>query len=265
MKNKTFNDNDVRRAWNEVSAEMNEFIESGGDYYRDELHGPALLDACGDVNGLDVLDIGCGQGYFSRQLANRGARVTAVDISEKQLEIALTHETDQHLGIDYRNLSSTEIHNEFIESRFDLITSCMSLHDMADPSAALISSNRVLRTRGQMIISMPHPFTTTPYREWELSEDGEKLSLKVDKYFDSGPTYVRWSMLKLTEPWESPFTRLTLSEWADCIYRADFLIALIYEPRPTLDQIKRVKELDEAYRLPGFLIFSLIKANEPYA
>ena len=265
MKNKTFNDNDVRRAWNEVSAEMNEFIESGGDYYRDELHGPALLDACGDVNGLDVLDIGCGQGHFSRQLANRGARVTAVDISEKQLEIALAHETDQHLGIDYRNLSSTEIHNEFIESRFDLITSCMSLHDMADPSAALISSNRVLRTRGQMIISMPHPFTTTPYREWELSEDGEKLSLKVDKYFDSGPTYVRWSMLKLTEPWESPYTRLTLSEWADCIYRADFLIALIYEPRPTLDQINRVKELDEAYRLPGFLIFSLIKADEPYA
>ncbi len=264
MEDETFNDDDVRRAWNKASAAWDEFIESGADYYRHEIHGPALLDVCGDVESLDVLDIGCGQGFFSRQLARRGAQVTAIDIAENQLEFALTHEKDHYLGIYYRNVSATDVHREFREISFDLIASCMSLHDMADPGSALLSSNRVLHPGGRLAFSIPHPFTNTPYREWEQNGDGEKLSLKIDKYFDSGPTYLRWSMPRLSEHWESPYMRFTLSEWADFIYQAGFLIIKMYEPRPTLEQVKQIRDLEDAYRLPGFLIFDLLKPKEPY-
>ena len=49
---------------------------------------PHLLAQLGDVTGQDVLDAGCGEGYLSRILAARGARVTGVDLSPRLVELA---------------------------------------------------------------------------------------------------------------------------------------------------------------------------------
>jgi len=78
----------VRRAWNESAEAWEDFVEGGLDYYRLEVHGPALLAACGPVKGLQVLDVGCGQGHFSRRLASKGARVVGINVADKQIEIA---------------------------------------------------------------------------------------------------------------------------------------------------------------------------------
>lgn len=50
----------ARTSWEESADAWDEFVESGLDYYRIEFHGPALLDECLPVEGLDVLDLGCG-------------------------------------------------------------------------------------------------------------------------------------------------------------------------------------------------------------
>src|SRR6266508_3605764 len=47
-----------------------------------------MLALLGDVAGHDVLDAGCGEGYLSRILAGRGARVTGVDLSPRLVELA---------------------------------------------------------------------------------------------------------------------------------------------------------------------------------
>ncbi len=49
-----------------------------------------ILTLLGDVAGLDVLDAGCGEGYLSRILAARGARVTGVELSPRLVELAHT-------------------------------------------------------------------------------------------------------------------------------------------------------------------------------
>lgn len=76
----TFTDSDAAAAWNEGAGAWDEFIESGADYYRHEVHGPALLALCEPLQGRRVLDLGCGQGYFTRQLAARGAQVVGIDL-----------------------------------------------------------------------------------------------------------------------------------------------------------------------------------------
>jgi 2-polyprenyl-3-methyl-5-hydroxy-6-metoxy-1,4-benzoquinol methylase len=98
---KAFHNHDARAAWNEGARAWEEFVESGADYYRHEVHGPALLAVCEPVASLDVLDLGCGQGFFSRQLAKRGAQVVAIDIAEELLAFALKHEKQEPLGITY--------------------------------------------------------------------------------------------------------------------------------------------------------------------
>lgn len=56
-----------------------------------------------DLAGKAVIDIACGEGYYTRRLRQRGAaRVVGVDISAKMIELARRQEADAPLGVDYR-------------------------------------------------------------------------------------------------------------------------------------------------------------------
>ncbi|HEV2072677.1 MAG TPA: methyltransferase domain-containing protein, partial [Thermomicrobiales bacterium] len=59
-----------------------------------------LFSLTGDVSGSRVLDVGCGEGYFSRAVARADANVTGVDISERMLSLARTR-TGADLPVEY--------------------------------------------------------------------------------------------------------------------------------------------------------------------
>jgi len=254
----SFNNDDARKAWNEGADAWDDFVESGKDYYRHSVHGPALLEVCESVRGLDILDTGCGQGYFTRQLAINGARVTGIDISEEQLAYARDHERKHPLGIEYSMMSASDVSQRWQAESFDLVTGCMSLHDMSDPPGAISASRKVLKESGRLVFSVPHPCTDTPYREWETEEKGKQRDLKINHYFDSGQAVCHWSMSRLGYHWDTPYWRCTITEWSEIIAEAGFLIQRLYEPRPTKDALARNPNLEDASRLPMFLIFELV-------
>ena len=256
---KTFTARDAANAWDKAAGAWDEFVESGKDYYRLEVHGPALLDACGDVAGLRVLDLGCGQGYFSRDLARSGASVIGIDLSERQIDNALRHEQQEPLGLEYRVLAAERIADEFSAGDFDLVTACMSVHDMPDQAAVLRATTALLAGGHRFVFSVPHPVDGMAYREWERGPGGEKLFLKVDRYFETGPAVVNWNMPRLDYSWKTPMWRRTLGEQSESIADAGFLIRRIYEPRPTPTQVERVPDLDDCYRIPYFLIFDCVR------
>jgi 2-polyprenyl-3-methyl-5-hydroxy-6-metoxy-1,4-benzoquinol methylase len=254
-----FSDGDARAAWNAAARAWDEFVESGEDYYRHQVHGPALVAACEPVSGLDVLDLGCGQGFFCRGLARRGARVVGIDLAEQQIAFARVHEEREPLGIEYHVMGAADVSKHWPSGHFDMATACMSLHDMADVGSVLQSVFAVLRAGGRMVFSTIHPCTDTPVREWERDEMGNKAALRIDRYFDSGPTVCHWNMQRLKYHWDSPYWRYTLSEWSELIAAAGFLIRRIVEPRPTAEQVAQNPHLEDCYRLPAFLIFDLAK------
>src|SRR5438034_418000 len=59
-----------------------------------------MLELLGDLAGREVLDAACGEGYFSRVLAARGARVTGLDLSPRLIAMARAKDPDG--AIDYR-------------------------------------------------------------------------------------------------------------------------------------------------------------------
>ena len=249
---------DAREAWNRGAAAWDDFVESGADYYRTEVHGPALLAACDPVQGRRVLDLGCGQGYFSRQLARRGARVDGVDLAEGQLDNARRHEAARPLGIAYHLLDAARVAEHWPPASFELVTACMSMQDMPDPAGALRGARRVLGRDGRLIFSIPNPLIDTPFRAWERDERGGKVALKIDRYFESGPRILHWNMARLRAHWETPYWYRNLTEWSALIADAGFAIRRLHEPRPTAEQVAANPDLDDCYRLPYFLIFDLV-------
>jgi SAM-dependent methyltransferase len=252
-------DLDAREAWSSGADAYIEFVESGADYYRLLVHGPGLLAACGEVRGASALDLGCGQGYFSRVLARAGATVKGVELSDKLVARAVELEAGKPLGITYLREDAAQIGARFEKESFDLVTGCMSLQDMSDPAAVLAGTGRVLRREGRAVFSVPHPCTDPPVREWKRDEQGNKLALCLDRYFDTGPAVCEWNMPRLKYPWSTPFRRYTLTEWSDLIRNAGFVIRSLSEPRPDPGLAALHPKLDDCFRMPFFLVFEIVK------
>jgi len=250
---------DARQAWNSGADAYIQYVESGADYYRHLVHGPGLFAACGEVRGLDALDVGCGHGYFSRLLARGGARVTGVDLSDKLIAHANKMEGGERLGITYQLLDAACISEAFDAEKFDLVTGCMSLQDMADPRAVLAGANRVLRPRGRCVFSVPHPATNPVIRNWQRDQHGRKLALHLDQYFHTGPAICQWNMPRLSSHWKTPYRRFTLTEWSAMIAAAGFVIKALSEPRPDSDLVAAYPKLDDCSRMPYFLVFEIVK------
>src|SRR2546422_11577871 len=73
--------NEAGRFWNESAESWTKLARAGYDVYRDYLNTPAFFAMLPNVEGLSGLDIGCGEGFNTRLLAERGARMNAIDIS----------------------------------------------------------------------------------------------------------------------------------------------------------------------------------------
>ena len=88
---------DTRALWNRVADDWRIQVGDDGDGNRMLNSDPVLWEFAGDVSGLAVLDAGCGTGYLSRKLHDRGARVTGMDFSERMIEIARADHPEHRL------------------------------------------------------------------------------------------------------------------------------------------------------------------------
>lgn len=244
----------VRQSWDRAVEGYAKGQDSGRDFYRYEFFGPAQVALCGDVAGRRLLDLGCGNGYFAREMASRGARVTATDISPRMIDEARRRQAAAPLGIDYHAIDAVDLPAHFAPESFDMATSCLALQDMADPARALRSVASLLPAGGRFVASIAHPFTDTPFREWERDSNGRKRWLCVDRYFDRGPIEYAWN-------WGTDFStsaiHVPLEDWIDWILAAGFEIRALREPHPTEEALATRPALEDATRVPYFIIFDL--------
>jgi ubiquinone/menaquinone biosynthesis C-methylase UbiE len=248
----------ARTAW-DVAADAYEHGQaSGRDYYRHEFFGPVQAAMCGDVGGIRLLDLGCGTGYFAREMARRGARVTGVDIAPRMIEHATRYEAASPLGVEYRVGDAAEIATWFPAASFDMVTSCMALQDMPDVPAVLRAAHAVLRPGGRLVVSITHPCTDTPFREWQRDDAGHKRCLCIDRYFDRVAVEYTW------RGWDYDFTtpalHAPLEDWFAWILGAGFQLRALREPRPTEQALRERPDLEDAAKVPYYVIFDLVRS-----
>lgn len=102
------------------------------------------------LQGIRLLDIGCGGGLVSEPMARLGASVTGVDASEKNIKTASVHAEEQGLTIDYR-AGAVEGLEEGGEPLFDAVLALEIVEHVADPDAFLRKCAGLVRPGGIMI------------------------------------------------------------------------------------------------------------------
>jgi 2-polyprenyl-3-methyl-5-hydroxy-6-metoxy-1,4-benzoquinol methylase len=246
---------EARLAWERAFDVWEDFQESGLDYARDRVHGPALIRAIGPARGLRVLDVGCGQGRFTRVLARTGARVSAVDWSTKMIRAARAHERRDPLGIDYHQQDAVDLARIWKPNSFDLVVACMSFMDMPDLPRVLRAVPRVLRSDGRLVFSVSHPMNTASVG-WSAPQGRSRGARVLERYFELRRGVTAWRMRRLKRSFDTPYWHRTLEGWFTALAEAGFTVDAMTEPRATAGQVRKNPLLLGARTFPFFLVVS---------
>ena len=101
------------------------------------------------LNGINLLDIGCGGGLLSEPMCRLGATVTGIDASAKNIEIAKIHAKKNNLNINYICTSPEKIQKE----KFDVILNMEIVEHVENVDLFLNSSSNLLKKDGLMFVA----------------------------------------------------------------------------------------------------------------
>src|SRR5580700_9615205 len=132
-----------------------------GDLWHRELIDPTLVALVGEVRGMSLLDLACGNGYLARRFARQGARVVGVDASAPIVALAEGRERREPLGVVY-HVSDAGAMPMLAAGSFDVVYSNMALMDMPDIVGPFREVARLLRPRGRFVASICHPCFDVP-------------------------------------------------------------------------------------------------------
>ena len=134
--------------WDRMAAWWDQKQGEEGNRWHRLLIEPIFERVIGDVGGLRVLEIACGNGRLARRMARRGAKVTAVDASEGMILHARQREAEDPTGTEY-HLADAACLGLLADGSFDLVVAGMALMDIADAEGALLETGQALRVGGK--------------------------------------------------------------------------------------------------------------------
>lgn len=131
--------------------------------WRIHIEAFTLVRLIGDLTGKTVIDIACGEGFYTRMIRQLGAaRMTGADLSEKMIELARTKEAQQRLGIDYIVGDGQDLG---VAADYDLAVAAYFLnyaHDRAELNAMCSGIARCLKPGGQFVTVNCNPACDFP-------------------------------------------------------------------------------------------------------
>jgi len=241
----------IDNVWDVAAEGWVDFVRTGKDYFRESLNNPATFRLIGSVKGKNVLDLACGEGYNTRILARKGAKVIGVDHSKRLIDLAEAEERKEQLGIRYYRIDATCLRG-ISDGFFDLVTCFMALQDIEDYEGAVAEVARVLKQDGRFVFSIPHPCFE------KLVVNGVRVNA-AERYFEKIKYPIEWNMERLRKHFRTVSFHRTLTDYSLALARSGFFISRLVEPRPTREAVRKHPQLRDELTRPQSIIFESIK------
>jgi ubiquinone/menaquinone biosynthesis C-methylase UbiE len=189
-------------SWGKVAGWYNKLLEEGEDTYQEKLIKPNLLRILAPKAGEQVLDVGCGQGFFAREIAKAGAQVVGIDVAAELIKIAKTQAGPKET---YLTLSAEKM-TGLANHRFDAAICILALQNIKNMPAAILEISRVLKPSGRCVMVLNHPTFRIPNgSSWSYDEETNIQYRNINKYLSEISQQVDMTQ-GITNPKQKKFT-----------------------------------------------------------
>jgi len=228
----------IKKAYNELAESYSKLIDhKPHNAYYDR---PNTLKLLKDVKNKSILDAACGPGKYAEILLSKNAHVTGFDFSSEMIKFAKKRNKDRGTFFVHDLSKPLTMIKDF---SFDFVLCTLAMHYLEDWTLTIKEFHRVLKTNGQLIISIEHPFFEYNY-------------YKSTEYFKIESVKCIW--MGFGSSIEMNSYRRSLNDCIKPLTENGFYIDKLMEPKP----LKKFEELDQKHykELNNFPAFMCIRA-----
>lgn len=224
--------------------------ESRLDNPNDTLEKPIFDELVGNLRGLRILDLGCGSGGFGLEALERGGQsYVGIDGSENMARAA----QKKLAGTRGQVICASMETWDYPSRQFDLVTSRLALHYVAEIEPVFVNVHRALTEGGRFVFSVEHPVITSCDRGWQTK--GPRQDWIVDDYFRTGARQTKWMGGEVIK------YHRTVEDYFIALQSAGFRIDSLRESRPQRARFHEEATYERRMRIPLMLFFSACRAS----
>jgi ubiquinone/menaquinone biosynthesis C-methylase UbiE len=168
-------------SWSGVADWYDNYLETTADSYQEKVIAPNLQRLMAVKKGMRLLDIACGQGFFTRKFQQWGACVAGSDISPELIAQAKRHCPDIpfHIAPSHQCTFAQD-------GSFELITIILAIQNIEKLQETLQEASRLLVPSGRLILVLNHPAFRIPKRSsWGWDETSQTQYRRLDGYLSA--------------------------------------------------------------------------------
>lgn len=252
------------RDWEAAADEFASRFERREEFFHKHMINPVMLELIGPVAGKRIIDVACGEGHFTRklaELAKGNVRITGIDISQRLIEIASQKNTQFPDSITYMVGDASAMHGVPSNS-YDIAVCNMALMFIKRYEEVFAEVSRVLRPGGAFVFSLLHPCFLTPGSDWIVEERGgklERVAWRTDNYH---LRLVARAVMIVCDTKETYYFCRTLEDYMRAMRASGMVIADLREPLPPKALMARRPDFQAEAKRGLFLIMKGVLLQE---